>query len=196
MFGGGNGKDNVSYDGVSYVTNPGANVGYLAYTDDSDKASKAYGSGKAHATIYGGTVHTVYGGSNLRGNVRVESRTTLQEGSECAFNVGDAYGGGNNANQDGDAVLEIGCISGLDKAYGGASDADVDGNVVLTITNGTYGQVFGGNLAAYYPDDVDSRKSAVANVIIDGCDKTSIKASVLSMVVAMVARLRWWVTRR
>ena len=46
---------------------------------------------------------------------------------------------------DGDAVLEIGCISGLEKAYGGAADADVNGNVVLNITNGTYGQVFGGN---------------------------------------------------
>lgn len=165
VFGGGNGKDNVSYDGVSYVTNPGANVGYLAYTDDSDKASKAYGSGKAHATIYGGTVHTVYGGSNLRGNVRVESRTTLQEGSECAFNVGDAYGGGNNANQDGDAVLEIGCISGLDKAYGGASDADVDGNVVLTITNGTYGQVFGGNDAGGA-----IRGSITVNIEETGCN--------------------------
>ncbi len=145
VFGGGNGNDDVSYDGVTYVTNPGANVGYLAYTDDSDKASKVYGIGKSHATIYGGTVHTVYGGSNLRGNVRVESRTTLEEVGECDFAVGDAYGGGNNADQDGDAVLEAGCIQGLDIAYGGASNADVNGDVKLNITNGTYGRVFGGN---------------------------------------------------
>ena len=46
---------------------------------------------------------------------------------------------------DGDAVLEIGCIKGMGKAYGGAADADVNGDVVLNITNGTYGQVFGGN---------------------------------------------------
>jgi hypothetical protein len=46
---------------------------------------------------------------------------------------------------DGDAVLEIGCISGLKKAYGGAANADVNGNVILNITNGTYDQVFGGN---------------------------------------------------
>ncbi len=146
VFGGGNGKDNVSYDGVTYVANPGANVGYLAYTDDSDKASKAYGEGKAHATIYGGVVHVVYGGSNTKGNVRVESRTTLEDADNgCDFNVGEAYGGGHNAPQDGDAVLEIGCISGMDKAYGGAANADVNGDVILNITNGTYGQVFGGN---------------------------------------------------
>ncbi|MBR0048872.1 MAG: hypothetical protein IJP74_06095 [Prevotella sp.] len=146
VFGGGNGKDDVSYDGgTTYVTNPGANVGYLAYTSDSEKASKAYGTGKAHATIYGGTVHAVYGGSNTKGNVRVESRTTLEDAEECTFNVGEAYGGGHNAPQDGDAILEIGCISGMEKACGGAAEADVNGNVVLNITNGTYGQVFGGN---------------------------------------------------
>ena len=64
---------------------------------------------------------------------------------ECDFNLGEAYGGGRNAEMDGDAVLEVGCIKGLGKAYGGAAEADVNGNVVLNITNGTYGQVFGGN---------------------------------------------------
>ena len=154
-FGGGNGKDDVSYNGTDYVTNPGANVGLRAYPDANNlpydtkqnrDTNYGYGPGKSHITIYGGTVHSVYGGSNLRGNVRVESRTTLEDADNgCDFNVGEAYGGGNNAPQDGDAVLEIGCISGLDKAYGGASNADVNGNVVLNITNGTYDQVFGGN---------------------------------------------------
>jgi len=65
--------------------------------------------------------------------------------NDCEFNVIDAYGGGRNALQDGDAILDIGCITGLGKAYGGASNADVNGNVILNITNGTYGQVFGGN---------------------------------------------------
>ena len=63
----------------------------------------------------------------------------------CEFNVGEAYGGGRNAMMDGNAVLEIGCISGMGKAYGGAANADVNGNVELNISNGTYGQVFGGN---------------------------------------------------
>jgi len=147
-FGGGNGADDVSYDGgVTYVTNPGANVGYLPYNNDSEKAAKAYGTGNAHVTVLGGTVHEVYGGSNTKGNVRKESRATLVDAddNDCEFNVTDAYGGGRNALQDGDAILDIGCITGLGKAYGGASNADVNGNIKLNITNGTYGQVFGGN---------------------------------------------------
>ena len=171
VFGGGNGKDHYQLDGVWYQ-NPGANVGlenythrvtssvsspgtkeqpyYLAEnnTNTSDREARSanygYGSGMAHATIYGGTVHRVYGGSNTRGNVRVESRTTLEDRG-CDFTVGEAYGGGNNAPQDGNAVLEAGCIQGLDIAYGGASNADVNGDVKLNITNGTYGRVFGGN---------------------------------------------------
>ena len=142
VFGGGNGMDKLP----SGNDNPGANVGYFAYTDDSEKESKAYGSGKAHATIYGGTVHKVYGGSNTKGNVRVESRTTLiEEETQCVYDVREAYGGGNNALQDGNAILEAGCIRGLDIAYGGASNADVNGDVILNITNGTYGRVFAGN---------------------------------------------------
>lgn len=145
-FGGGNGADDVSYDGgVTYVTNPGANVGYLPYSSDSEKTGKAYGAGNAHVSIFGGTVHAVYGGSNTRGNIRVESRATLRDDGDCEFNVAEAYGGGRNALQDGDAVLDVDCISGLGKAYGGASNADVNGDVKLNITNGTYGQVFGGN---------------------------------------------------
>ena len=111
----------------------------------------AYGIGKTHVTIYRGTVHEVYGGSNSRGNVYKEARATLEDlttspdDDDCPFDVTEAYGGGRNAPMDGDAVLEIGCISGLGKAYGGAANADVNGNVVLNITNGTYGQVFGGN---------------------------------------------------
>ncbi len=140
-FGGGNGMDKLP----TGADNPGANVGYLAYSSDSEKASKAYGTGKAHVTILGGTVHEVYGGSNTKGNVREESRVTLRDDEKCDFNVTEAYGGGQNALQDGDAILDIDCISGLGKAYGGAANADVNGNVVLNITNGTYGQVFGGN---------------------------------------------------
>ena len=154
VFGGGNGKDPVSYDGgTTNVANPGANVGYSQYPTSLDppvgsieaRNEYAYGLGKAHATIYGGTVHTVYGGSNTKGNVREESRTTLVESGSCLYNVGNAYGGGNNADQDGNSILEVGCMSGLDIAYGGASDADVNGDVILNITNGTYGRVFGGN---------------------------------------------------
>ena len=150
VFGGGNGKDALP----NGDPNPGANVGLMAYPNAANAAystkeeratNYGYGTGKTHVMVYGGTVHEVYGGSNTKGNIRVEARAKLEDEGVCDFDLGEAYGGGRNAEMDGDAVLEIGCIRGLGKAYGGAAEADVNGNVVLNITNGTYGQVFGGN---------------------------------------------------
>ena len=148
-FGGGNGLDKITVNGVEQ-DNPGANVGYLAYSSDSEKKDKAYGTGKAEITVYGGTVHAVFGSSNTLGNVRTESICRLngerEEGSDdyCEFNVDDAYGGGRNADQDGTATLIMDCIAGLGEAYGGAENADVE-DINLNIINGTYGRVFGGN---------------------------------------------------
>ena len=162
LFGGGNGKDDVSYDGgVTERPNPGANVGYRNYSTwnaqdevvnvsgadtKEGRATYAYGSGIAHAIIYGGTVHAVYGGSNTRGNVRVESIAELDGETNplCEFDVEEAYGGGRNADQDGAATLKMKCIRRMGTVYGGAENADVE-SVNLNITNGTYDRVFGGN---------------------------------------------------
>jgi len=195
-FGGGNGADEYVIDGKTYE-NPGANVGYMSYAyhtwdgtvnkyiaheyttadgTDKDASTKdkretnygtGYGEGKAHVSVFGGTVHEVYAGSNTRGNIRVESRARLVDAddNDCEFNVIDAYGGGRNALQDGDAILDIGCITGLGKAYGGASNADVNGNVILNITNGTYGQVFGGNDAGGF-----IHGSITVNIEETGCN--------------------------
>ncbi len=155
VFGGGNGKDDVSYDGgTTYVTNPGANVGYVAYGTEYDipKSSKeertalfSYGSGQASVTIYDGLIHRVFGGSNKKGNVRESAVTLLDDQNGCHFQVDEAYGGGKNAPMDAEAKLLMACIPGLKVAYGGAQEADVLGGVTLTITNGTYERVFGGN---------------------------------------------------
>ena len=153
-FGGGNGKDRITINGTEQ-DNPGANVGYLAYpnanndaydTPENRAAHYGYGSGRAWVTIYGGTVHAVYGGSNTKGNIRREAVATLdgETYTDCDFNVGEAYGGGRSADMDGDARLVMNCIRGLGRAYGGAENADV-GDVNLNITNGTYDQVFAGN---------------------------------------------------
>ena len=160
LFGGGNGKDDISKDGgVTWIANPGANVGYRAYEDDADNADTpakrelnyGYGSGKAEVNIYGGKIHSIYGGSNTKGNVRRIAVAMLEElqGSDnkpkCAFNVDEAYGGGKSATMDGEAHLEMKCIPGLKAAYGGAENADIQNNVTINITNGKFSQVFGGN---------------------------------------------------
>ncbi|MBQ8464017.1 MAG: chitobiase/beta-hexosaminidase C-terminal domain-containing protein [Prevotella sp.] len=166
VFGGGNGKDNIVPEGETVEwPNPGANVGYLNYSeyvgtgddrvvrDKADAATKdlrlasnyVYGSGDANVTIHGGTVHRVYGGSNTKGNVRISAVTMLEDVTGCEFHVDEAYGGGKSAPMDATSRLDMACIPGLKTAYGGAMDAEIEGDVELTITNGTYDRVFGGN---------------------------------------------------
>ena len=161
VFGGGNGKDAIVVGGVTR-DNPGANVGYKDYSavettyDTKEKrsgdafADYRYGSGKVEVTIRGGKIHSVYGGSNTKGNVRVVAMALLSERDEadedyCCFDVGEAYGGGKSADMDAETILMMDCIPGLQAVYGGAENADVVGGVTLDITNGRYGQVFGGN---------------------------------------------------
>jgi len=151
LFGGGNGKDRIQKNGV-WMANPGANVGYYAYPDNLDYATRnaapyIYGMGEGHVNMYGGTIHAVYGGSNTKGNVRVAAVAMLdgETDQSCEFHVDEAYGGGKSADMDGKAILELKCIKGLSEIYGGAKNADVNNDVMLNLTNGTYDQVFGGN---------------------------------------------------
>lgn len=167
LFGGGNGKDRITYDeGVNYIDNPGANVGFYDYSAEEDTyntkekrttaegaetfiSKYVYGTGKAEVNIFGGTLNYVFGGSNTKGNVRETAITLLEEkqGTDdcCPFNVGEVYGGGKSAPMDADAKIYMACIPGLRAAYGGAEAADIQGGVTLNITNGTFDRVFGGN---------------------------------------------------
>ena len=165
VFGGGNGKDDISYDGTTKIDNPGANVGYINYStynpetgkwvDNTDADTKEkrqttgsrylYGTGEANVNIHGGLIHRVYGGSNTKGNVRQTAVTMLEDQESCHFIVDEAYGGGKSAPMDAKAQLLMSCIPGLKAAYGGAEAANIDGDVVLNITNGNFDRVFGGN---------------------------------------------------
>lgn len=153
VFGGGNGKDRITINGVER-DNPGANVGFYEYEDDVEglsdtpenrAANYGYGSGSASVDIYGGRIHRVYGGSNTKGNVRQIAVTMLEDAGGCEFIVDEAYGGGKSANMDGESRLDMACIPGLKNAYGGAENADIHNDVTLNITNGNFDRVFGGN---------------------------------------------------
>ena len=139
VFGGGNGKERISYDGTTYEANPGADVGYKSGTT-------SYGSGVAEVAILGGTVHNVFGGSNTLGNVRTEAKAFIDEtGGECPMTLDEVYGGGNEAYMEGNVGLDLGCITSIGTLYGGANKADVDGDILLNVTSGRYRRVFGGN---------------------------------------------------
>jgi hypothetical protein len=171
LFGGGNGKDQITYDeGSTWLDNPGANVGFYDYSaeestyDTKEKRTQGesgttfeskyvYGTGVAAVNVFGGLINHVFGGSNTKGNVRETAITLLEEKMEvnntekpcCPFQVGDVYGGGKSAPMDADAKMYMACIPGLRAAYGGAEDADIQGGVTLNITNGRFDRVFGGN---------------------------------------------------
>ena len=146
VFGGGNGKDKKRVNGQEQ-DNTGANVGYKTFASyppaDSDKQS--YGTGKAEVELYGGSAHFVYGGSNSRGNVRVETSVKKPSTNECPLVVKEIYGAGKNADMDGATMVSVDCFDGSEYIYGGAMDANVAGGVTLIITGGTYKKVFGGN---------------------------------------------------
>ncbi len=136
VFGGGNGLDKLE-DGSD---NPGANIGYFA------DGTTEYGSGNTIVQLLGGTIHSAFGGSNTKGNIRNEAKVYLDEAfDDCPLQIDEVYGGGNVALMAGDAQIELGCITYLKEIYGGAKDADFGGNIVLTITSGHFDRVFGGN---------------------------------------------------
>ena len=138
VFGGGNGKTETG----AAIENPGADVGYLDWLQDE---AHKYGEGTTNVNIYGGTITSVFGGSNTKGNIRVQSNVKLDEQGGCSFQVGDVYGAGNEAEMYGNGNLIIGCIPGLKEIYGGAKNADINGDIHLIISNGRFNRVFGGN---------------------------------------------------
>ncbi len=149
VFGGGNGKDKISYDGTTWTANPGADVGIIDQTAyATDNSTGTYGTGKSLASLLGGTIHYAFGGSNTKGNVLSEATVYLNENESddgCPLKIDEVYGGGNEAYMAGDTQIQLGCISYLKEIYGGAKAADLGGNVVLTITSGSFDRVFGGN---------------------------------------------------
>ena len=178
LFGGGNGNDDYELYGKTYL-NPGANVGYFNYTypvwnetkgkyeaveytadDGSDKdastlekryANYKYGSGITTTEVHGGKIHYVYGGSNMKGNIRYKCKSSYEEWypeaypDGCPVKIDETYGGGKQSAMDGSIDMELGCVKDMEDTFGGSKDADVNSDIVLTISNGNYKRVFGGN---------------------------------------------------
>ena len=155
-FGGGNGysitKNHNNASAPHY--NPGANI-------------TTYGT---HLNIYGGSVLAAFGGSNQYGTitggveVNVEPREESNTGrpdcvaayTQCAMNIGELYGGGNEAalvsshNPDNyidqnDINVNISCEAVVGMLFGGAKAADYVGDINLVVDGGHFEKVFGGN---------------------------------------------------
>ena len=150
VFGGGNGKDKLP----NGQENPGANVGYYTYEYNGQTGEvtsgtpqpQPYGTGEAAVNLLGGRIHSAFGGSNTKGNVREAAVAFLDEANvSCRLDIDDVYGGGNEAYMEGNAQIKLGCITELAEIYGGSKKADVGGDIVLNITSGHFDRIFGGN---------------------------------------------------
>ena len=115
--------------------------------DNAEAAAIRYGSGVATLVVKGGTIHTSYGGSNSKGNVRAKLASTYTASfDDCPMAVDQTYGGGKNAYSDADADVSADCAKGVIEMFGGSKDADFNGNINMLITNGSsLERVFGGN---------------------------------------------------
>ena len=142
VFGGGNGKSTATF------VNPGANVGSY------NNGTTPYGSGKAVTKLVGCHAHYVFGGSNTLGNVREGTSILMPDQSLypaptydcCAVrDIKEIYGAGNEAEQDGNVTLILGCVHNMKNVYGGARKANVKGGIDLVVTSGSFEGVFGGN---------------------------------------------------
>ena len=150
VFGGGNGKDKLP----NGQENPGANVGYYTYKYNGQTGEvtsgtpqpQPYGTGEAAVNLLGGRIHSAFGGSNTKGNVREAAVAFLDEANvSCRLDIDDVYGGGNEAYMEGNAQIKLGCITELAEIYGGSKRSNVDGDIVLNITSGHFDRIFGGN---------------------------------------------------
>ena len=172
LFGGGNGLDNYQI-GDKWYQNPGANVGYndleehvtdgskgdgdseatkyqtVAKANTSTKEDRityyAYGTGRAETAVTGGHIHTVYGGSNQKGNIREVALSQYQKSGTCPLITDETYGGSKTAEMDGEIIVVMDCVEDGGTYFGGSQNADVNNNVTINITNGSYDKVYGGN---------------------------------------------------
>ena len=142
LFGGGNGKDDIAPG----VPNPGADVG------TPDHGTSTYGTGNANTLMEGGLIHEAYGGSNTKGIIKgsiyqITDPKDPEDPAYCELVVEKIVGAGKYADVDGDVNMTLSCQPErkVSLLFAGADEANVNGNITLNITNGHFGQVFGGN---------------------------------------------------
>lgn len=172
VFGGGNGRDKLP----NGQDNPGANVGYYTYEYNGQTGEvisgtqQPYGTGVAAVNLLGGRIHSAFGGSNTKGNVRSAAVAFLDEADDqCLLHIDDVYGGGNEAYMEGNAQIKLGCITSLAVIYGGSKKANVGGDIVLNITSGHFNRIFGGNNESGYING-----SITVNIEETGCHPITI----------------------
>lgn len=138
----------------------------IVINNSSDQITNVFGGGSAadvttsNVDIYGGSILNLFGGSNQSGTVTETFIYTENNPSIGALyggnnmggetidsninttggTIGNIYGGGNQAELSGDAILEIVDSNVTGEIYGGGKDGETIGNTQVKITDSIIGE--------------------------------------------------------
>ena len=135
--------------GSTDVTIYGGNVIGNVFGGGNGTVTAANVAKNTNVKIYGGTILNVFGGSNSQGTIGGNTNVTVKSqaegtGTACAMDVSNLFAGGNKAASKG-GTLNIYCGAELGDVYGGANQADIYEDIELNIYGGNIYRVFGGN---------------------------------------------------
>ena len=126
--------------------------------------------GAAITEIHGGTIGTLFGGSNFKGAVDT-IRISVENDGACGSTIeGDEFFGGSNVSDLGPVELSttLGCGVKFKAAYGGSNQADIAGNVTFIIKGGEFGEVYGGSKGAIAAPGASAGKLDSVKADIEG----------------------------
>ena len=155
-------------DGGRFEKAFGGGDGTINLTSDTDPVANVYGT--ATTAVHGGTIGSLFGGSNTRGTVKTIN-ITVDNNGPCGGSVeGDEFFGGSNVADLGPTNLSttLGCGVRFNAAYGGSNQADIIGNVSLTIEGGEFGEVYAGSKGAIVASSASDDEKARAKADIKG----------------------------
>ena len=140
VYGGGNAAD-VS---ATNVTINGGTIGDV-FGGGNGAVAAANVTGATSLTIHGGTITRVFAGGNTAGTIGTNSGVTINHTSSCDQSIDEVYGGGNLAEGNAGTVTIECTAENIGDVYGGANQANVTNDITLNITGGQIDNVFGGN---------------------------------------------------
>lgn len=144
VFSGGNAAAAVGVVG----TIQGGRMDYVFGGGNGEVTAANIGNGGTHLVVEGGTINSLFGGSNNSGDIAGRLYTEVNNESGCTENIAEFYGGCNLAplNTNGGVYSIIKCgARTIAEAYGGSKLADIEGNVTFDVRGGTITNVFGGS---------------------------------------------------
>ena len=136
----------------------GGRMDYVFGGGNGEVTAANIGNGGTHLVVSGGTINSLFGGSNNAGNISGQMYTEVNNESGCTESIAEFYGGCNLAplSTNNGVYSVIKCGAGtIAEAYGGSKLADIEGDVTFDVRGGIIANVFGGSKgrAGNTPDD-------------------------------------------